>query len=65
MIFKFLWIFVLSSLSFTFDLKENDMFPSKELLSKSFYYIAIKNNFDFKTVRSISKSEFRVGNYGD
>ncbi|XP_050941593.1 uncharacterized protein LOC127149765 [Cucumis melo] len=36
------------------------MFASKELLSKSFYYIAIKNNFEFKTVRSNSKSiEFK------
>ena len=49
-----------SSLSSTFDLKEKDMFASKELLSKSFYYIAIKNNFEFKTVRSNSKSiEFK------
>ena len=49
-----------SRLSFTFDLKENDMFASKELLSKSFYYIAIKNNFEFKTVTSNSKSiEFK------
>ncbi|KAA0057231.1 uncharacterized protein E5676_scaffold257G00320 [Cucumis melo var. makuwa] len=35
-----------SSLSSTFDLKEKDLFASKELLSKSFYYIAIKNNFE-------------------
>ncbi|TYK22454.1 uncharacterized protein E5676_scaffold3009G00020 [Cucumis melo var. makuwa] len=49
-----------SSLSFTFDLKEKDMFASKKLLSKSFYYIAIKNNFEFKTVKSNSKSiEFK------
>ncbi|KAA0037324.1 uncharacterized protein E5676_scaffold610G00160 [Cucumis melo var. makuwa] len=49
-----------SSLSSTFDLKEKDMFASKELLSKSFYYISIKNNFEFKTVRSNSKSiEFK------
>ena len=45
-----------SRLSSTSDLKENDVFASKELLSKSFYYIAIKNNFEFKTVRSNSKS---------
>ncbi|TYK14543.1 uncharacterized protein E5676_scaffold552G00250 [Cucumis melo var. makuwa] len=53
-----------SSLSSTFDLKEKDMFASKELLSKSFYYIAIKNNFEFKTVRSNSKSiEFKCSQH--
>ncbi|TYK21283.1 MuDR family transposase [Cucumis melo var. makuwa] len=49
-----------SRLSSTFDLKEKGMFASKELLSKSFYYIVIKNNFEFKNVRSNSKSiEFK------
>ncbi|KAA0065648.1 MuDR family transposase [Cucumis melo var. makuwa] len=47
-------------MSSTFELKEKDMFASKELLSKSFYYIAINNNFELKTVRSNSKSiEFK------
>ena len=58
--FQILTYIHVSRLSSTFDLKENDMFASKELLSKSFYYIAIKNNFEFKTVRSNSKSiEFK------
>ncbi|XP_038907134.1 uncharacterized protein LOC120092945 [Benincasa hispida] len=42
------------------DLKEKDVFASKEILSKCFYYIAVKKNFEFKTLRSNSRSiEFR------
>ena len=54
--FQILTYIHVSRLSSTSNLKENDMFASKELLSKSFYYIAINNNFEFKTVRSNYKS---------
>ncbi|XP_050937736.1 uncharacterized protein LOC127148299 [Cucumis melo] len=36
--------------------KEKDLFCSKEILLKSFRFIAVKSNFEFKTLRSNSRS---------
>lgn len=38
------------------DLKENDLFASKEILSNYFKFIVVKKNFEFKTVRSNPRS---------
>jgi len=38
------------------DLKEKDVFASKEILSNCFNLIVVKKNFEFKTVRSNSRS---------
>ena len=38
------------------DLKKNDVFACKEILSNCFNLIAVKKNFEFKIVRSNSRS---------
>ncbi|XP_038891569.1 uncharacterized protein LOC120080959 [Benincasa hispida] len=38
------------------DLKEKDVFASKEILSNCFYLIAVKKNFEFKTITSNSRA---------
>lgn len=38
------------------DLKENDVFANKEILLMCFYFKAVKENFEFKTLRTISRS---------
>ena len=63
-VFKFLRIFMLVACLLHLIWKKIVCFASKELISKSFYYIAIKNGFKFKTVRSNSKSiEFKCSQY--
>lgn len=46
----------ISNISCTLHFKEKDVFASKEILLKAFQFIAIKNNFEFKTLRSNSNS---------
>ena len=43
-------------MSSALSLKEKDLFSSKEILLKWLQFIDVKNNFEFRTVRSNSKS---------
>ncbi|XP_038896605.1 uncharacterized protein LOC120084863 [Benincasa hispida] len=47
---------VIQNVGFNGDLKEKDVFGSKEILCKCFDVIAVNKNFQFRTTRSNSKS---------
>lgn len=56
---------VITNIQYEADLKEKDVFGSKEILSKIFHLLAVNKNFQFKIVRSNPKSiEFQCSQNG-